>query len=735
MKKIFKPRARMLLQLGDQLIKTENIALIELVKNSYDAGANNCEVFLKNINNKSIGEIVIEDDGIGMTKKVIEDVWLEPGADFKELILNKQLNLFDYSYTSKRTPIGEKGIGRFGVHKLGNCIEMITKSAESEKEIVIKIDWKKFEESKYLKDVKFDVIERVPTVFIKGKTGTNIRVSDLKAEWDMTKYRNVYRTINSLNSPFKNKGENEFSVKMHLEIEDKEEQIEWEKRMLTVEKIKDLALWKLECVISGDRISKFRYEFMPYTQMDKLEGYTITEKSKEFEPYSMLKEDKKGNVLNLSKHKIGEIRLEMYVFYLGSKILRYGVSDVRQLDKFLAENGGMRVYRDNMRVYSYGEKEDDWLGLDQQRITNLGGRIGNKLILGAVSLDRESSVDLEEKTNREGFLENDAYIDFRKSILHALGVFNNFRNIDKYKIREYYEGAVKSEPVLFNIGELKNLTKGKIEELSEDLSIEKKEEANRMQIDILRHLDIIEKQYVETHDILIKSAGAGLNLSVVIHEIEKRVRELEKVIESLEGYEGDIENLQKTKGLVESISQLIVNYGELISNKQKKSVSLTRIVEDAIFNTLFRFEAHNTRIVKAYEKRKDVKIVCAANVIVGSLLNIFDNSLYWLNSYGVKDKKIYIDFIDYGKEVGLLIADNGKGFTIAPEDAVRPYISMKLPHGSGTGLGLHIVDQTMKLHKGRLLIQSVKNKRVPKEFSHGAIVELIFKKENESRKI
>ncbi|MCK5026843.1 MAG: sensor histidine kinase [Candidatus Pacebacteria bacterium] len=733
MKKIFKPRARMLLQLGDQLIKTENIAVVELVKNSYDAGADNCEVFLKDIDNKNNGEIIIKDNGIGMTSKVIEEVWLEPGADFKKLILNEQLNLFDYSYTSKRIPIGEKGIGRFGVHKLGNYIEMVTKSAESKKEIVVKIDWEKFEDNKYLEDAKFDVVERNPEVFTNGKTGTYISVKKLKAEWDITKYKNLYRTINSLNSPFKNKGRDEFSVKLHLEIEDKEKQQKWTEKMLTIDEIKDSALWKLECTVSGNKIIKFRYKFMPYTQMDKLEGHTITEKDKIFESYSVLKRGKKGDILDLSKHKIGEFKLEMYVFYLGSKVLRFGVSDTTQLDKFLAENGGVRVYRDNMRIYSYGEREDDWLGLDQQRITNLGGRIGNKLILGAISLERELSVDLEEKTNREGFLENEAYADFKESILYTIGIFNNFRNLDKAKIKEFYEGVVKSEPVLHSIDELRTFTKEKIEGLSEDLSSGKKEEVGKIQIDIISHLDVIEKQYIETHDILIKSAGAGLNLSVVIHEIEKRIRELEKVVKTLGENELNIENLTKTKGLVESISKLIGNYASLVSNKQKKSTSLARVVEDAIFNTSFRFDAHKTEIIKKFKERKDIKIVCAANVIVGALLNIFDNSLYWLNSYGVDKKRIYVDFVDYENEIGILIADNGKGFTIAPEDAIRPFISMKTPPGSGTGLGLHIVDQTMRIHKGKFLIRDFKEINIPKEFSKGAIIELIFKKKNESK--
>lgn len=110
----FRPRAELLLQLGEQLIKNESIALIELIKNSYDADANLVEVEMKDINSPILGEIRIKDDGFGMTKDTIENIWLEPGNTHKKDMVNQGKR------TPKgRLPIGEKGIGRFGVYKKG----------------------------------------------------------------------------------------------------------------------------------------------------------------------------------------------------------------------------------------------------------------------------------------------------------------------------------------------------------------------------------------------------------------------------------------------------------------------------------------------------------------------------------------------------------------------------------------------------------------------------------------
>ena len=72
----FKPKARLLLQLGDQLIRSESIALLELIKNSYDAHASTVRVSMENIDQPAKGKIVIEDDGSGMNVDIIKNVWM-----------------------------------------------------------------------------------------------------------------------------------------------------------------------------------------------------------------------------------------------------------------------------------------------------------------------------------------------------------------------------------------------------------------------------------------------------------------------------------------------------------------------------------------------------------------------------------------------------------------------------------------------------------------------------------
>ena len=98
----FKARARLLPQLGDMLIKSEDVAFLELIKNSYDADADNVTVLMENLTNPDKGIIIIEDDGVGMNMDTILNVWLELASNYKtEKVLNSELT------PKGRLPIGE----------------------------------------------------------------------------------------------------------------------------------------------------------------------------------------------------------------------------------------------------------------------------------------------------------------------------------------------------------------------------------------------------------------------------------------------------------------------------------------------------------------------------------------------------------------------------------------------------------------------------------------------------
>ena len=696
--KIFKVTSHIFELLGEQLVKNENVALLELVKNAYDADASEVDVIMKEADNPTKGQIIIEDNGCGMDIDIIKNVWLEAGTDFKSTINETPIY--------HRHPLGEKGIGRFAVHKLGNKIELVSKQ-QNKKEIYFSINWDEIKKYKYIDEIPINLSEREPEIFKGNNTGTRIFITSLKNKWERGNIRDLYRSVIAFNNPFSTSSN--FRVNFNID------NAEWIQDLLTPDKVKDYALYYVEAEIEGDKIKKFRYGFRPYNTMEKLQKRVVDETDEQIKKVlEMVDRDNKS--INLNNHKIGRVNFSAYIFDRETKILRLGLSDIKGLKEYLNLNGGIRIYRDGIRVYDYGEPENDWLELDIRRVNVPAKRISNNLILGAIELNREQSKDLIEKTNREGFIENEAYLTFKSAILYLLNVIENQRNIDKEKIRLFYGTKEKSQPVIASINELKSVVEEKI-----------KDDVTRNEI--IWYLNRIEKEYEDINEILLKSAGAGLNLSVVIHEMEKILDELKRIIA--------VEKERLNKRVVVLINHLIDlgdGYAALIRSSGRKRGKITNIIDQAIFNLEFRLNYHHIKLYKQYKSYKgndDVQFV--KNLLLASLMNIIDNSIWWLD-YTKKDKneekKLFINLVDKPEGyLSIVIADNGCGFALPSEEIIKPFVSAK---PDGMGLGLHIVSEVMKAHNGLLLFpddSEIDDYNIPAEYKSGAITVLSLKRD------
>lgn len=703
----FKPRARLLLQLGDQLIKNESIALVELVKNSYDADAKIVDIYMEKVDDLQSGVIIIEDDGFGMDAKTVEDVWMEPGSDFKtEKFRNREL-----SPKYKRLPIGEKGIGRFGVHKLGNQIEMTTKKV-NEKEVYVKIDWTLFNNYRYLEQVPISITVREnPKLFTKGKTGTSITISNLRKEWSRGVARNVKRTITALVSPFKS----DDSFRAVFDVADKPG---WFEDILEWEDIREYALFNFKVVIKGDSIKELTYSFTPWATMPKLTPRKVhykqnkiitknltTSEDKLIKLFSELS-DNDGNKVTLSHHDIGEVVFEGYIFDRDAFVMKLGVSDKLGFRGYLDGNSGIRVFRDGLRVYDYGEPENDWLGLDYRRFLNPTKCVSNNLILGAIYLKREDSESLIEKTNREGFVENPAYDSFKNSILHSLNIIETLRFSDKQKLREIYGPTPKSEPVLHLLGD----AKAYVDKNVKDLVVKK---------EITKYLIKIEDDYKRINENLLKAAGAGLSMSVVIHEVEKIILELVKALK--------VENASlKLMNLVKHLSNLIDGYSEIIRKSNQTNEDLKEVIDQALTNIELRLASHKIEVIREFKKYKaKTKIKISRSLLIGSLMNIFDNSIYWLDKSGTRRKKIHVSLSEEDNYINIIISDNGTGFLLPTEEITEPFVSAK---PGGIGLGLHIASEIMLAQKGKLFFPDWGEFEIPNDFKNGATIVFAFKK-------
>ena len=226
-------------------------------------------------------------------------------------------------------------------------------------------------------------------------------------------------------------------------------------------------------------------------------------------------------------------------------------------------------------------------------------------------MNGEKSIELIEKANREGFLDNDAYKCFRDACKFAIKRIEFFRNQDKEKIRGMYFSEKKNEiPVQDAVIEIKEIINKNIKILQSE-----KDELNEK-------LTNISNDFSRITDNLLKSAGAGLNLTSVIHQIEKIVNNM---ISFTKYNEVDSE----LRDMIYTLSDLIKGYTSLIRISETKIQSLEKIVTKTISSFSFRFKYHKIEIINNI-KDEIINAFCSEHLFVNCLINIFDNSIWWL---------------------------------------------------------------------------------------------------------
>jgi signal transduction histidine kinase len=693
-KVFFKPRARLLLLLGDQLIRDPGVAVFELVKNAFDADSPSATVTMSRVDDPARGQIIVEDRGMGMTGDTVSSVWLEPGTDYRI----KQKEKGNPTPKYGRIPIGEKGVGRFAAHKLGNKARLLTRSAESQ-EVVVEIDWESdFKHKRYLDEVEIKVLERTPEHFTGRKTGTRLEITQLRDTWSRGMIRDLARAINAISSPFSGVV-GDFKTKLVLEGHE-----EWLAGLLDVRDVLKFSLYQAKCVLKGAKLT-YEYKFTPFPGMDRVDARKVVHSV----PLQSL--DKAKRLINLDDHNIGPVEMRLYVFDQDARVLKLGqVNDKKGLKEFLNESGGVRVYRGGIRVYDYGERGNDWLGLGGRRVNVPTKRLSNNLLVGAVSLDIKKSVDLNlnrgliEKTNREGFVENGDYEAFRDAVVYAIQSIEVERNMDKRRIRNAYTDSKLREPVLEDITELREI-------------VEKK----KLTGEIGPYLDRIETDFRAIRDRLLTSATAGLSLSVVIHEVEKGVAELVLAVE------GDKAN-HRIRALAKHLAELIEGFSALVRRSGVGTERASSLISNALFNLELRLQVHKIDLIRS-PKGKDFEVKCSRRLVISTIMNLIDNSIWWLdNKWGDRagKKKIFIGALnDLDGHRAIVVADNGPGFIDPPEFLVEPFLSRK---PDGMGLGLHVASEVMKAQGGELVFPDSRDFELPKEFD-GAVVALSFREQ------
>jgi C4-dicarboxylate-specific signal transduction histidine kinase len=205
----------------------------------------------------------------------------------------------------------------------------------------------------------------------------------------------------------------------------------------------------------------------------------------------------------------------------------------------------------------------------------------------------------------------------------------------------------------------------------------------------------------------------------VIHQAEKVLKELVHAVDT----NGDP---KKVRQLVKQLSKMMEGLTFLVRKSGLATEKASTLISQALFNNELRFRAHRIQTTNGLELGDpDFSVKCVRRLVIATLVNLVDNSIYWLESTGQKDRQIYIgSTFELDDKPSLVVADNGPGFRDDPDSLVQPFFSRR---PDGMGLGLYTANEVANQHKGRLLFPQHGDVKLPHQF-HGAIVALQFPK-------
>lgn len=573
----FTVSARTARLIGQENFANADGAIIELVKNGYDADARNCIIIFDNTyKNSQKHSIYIIDNGIGMTDEIITKHWMMIGTSNKES---------SYLTANGRVKTGAKGIGRFALDRLGKTSGIATIAEENEESCLWTVNWDDFQKpeisisgvkanlkklsskpdfasclKRRYSDIK-PLVELIDSIDLSH--GTIIKISSLKDNWDEVDIRKLFDNLEALIPPkeqpdfqihlFSRASPDEFGQVDNAYYDDFDYRVsadymDDENQTVRIKiRRNELNLEKMEAeykeVFQHPLMQKFPYDFETFKQQEFSFDITLKELVKGFSAI-----DRQGLL-----EKIGQFSFTFYYIKNSisddkgeSDIKKYPYKNINSANRraWLKKFGGVKIFRDDFRVRPYGENGEDWLKLGERQARSPQGagqrlgayRIRPYQISGTINISRITNVNFQDKSGREGIQENDTFDLFKVIIIEIIALFEKDRNTvmftlselskkrdndaeEKRKAQEAAEAILKEEEAKSKENQQKEDSGNYQEEKTEGKD---KSSPSETEILLAKHTKIQEEEIEEKESelrLLRSLASTGLIVASFAHEL------------------------------------------------------------------------------------------------------------------------------------------------------------------------------------------------------------------------
>lgn len=647
-----RPRARLISLIGEELISDEPVALVELVKNAFDADASRVEVRFGGADVATPTSILVEDDGIGMTLGTVLNAWLEPGT-----ILKKRVD----RSPGGRPYQGAKGIGRFASARLGSTLLMETKAVDQDRQVSVLLEWGRFDDDSYLEDIKveYEVVAKP-----ERSRGTSLQIEGLKpGAWDSTGYQRLHARLSRLISPFDDV--DDFDIQLEIPAAPE----------LSGRVQPPQVVLKPRYLLRGALDSNGTFA-----------GTIVVDGAETPVTRDLARGDRPG---------CGPFEVEVRAWDrdregLDPIAVRENMT-VAQIRQTLNLYSGVSIYRDGFRVHPYGESGNDWLSLDLRSRQNPVRNLANNQLIAAIRISRDLNPELQDRSTREGMIRNPAHAELEEWFKRVLVLLEEQR----YRARPRRDEP-KSQDQLFETFDLQSSVAEVVKQLGANHPV------TRIVQDAARKVDEGVERVQDVLSRLLMSAGLGHMIDIVIHEIGAPVgkisRELtitEKILEKKNGtffrdWVG--ENFDAMRTWLDQIQALRQRLDPQSGSRRQRATKFNVVAE--VRSTVGLHDAILAKHGISVEFQlpdEPLQVRMPQAVLSQVVANLVDNATYWTAANGGDGKDagriiVHVEPIPDGFVVR--VSDNGKGVSEADRELIfEPYFSQKT---NGIGLGLYI---------------------------------------------
>ena len=691
----FSVDAGIISRLGEELVGKRDTAVSELIKNAYDADATEVDVLFQSAWIAG-GTLIIDDNGLGMTREQLIDGFMRLSSADK--IHNPESPVF------KRTRAGRKGIGRFAAQRLGTSLTITTQTKASDTAIQVEIRWDAFESDKDL-----NVIEsKIKEVSKQKDQGTTLVIDGLREGWSDGYVKKIYRNISTLlqpyplSKPFRSDEDPGFKTFFFRDVKDSAHKI--------VDEVSEITQFALAVIDTN-------------VDKDGQAHWVLSSKQLDYYKESLIGKD--PDVETSKMEYVRGVRARIYYFiYEASLLSGQKRNDIKAIAE---EQGGVRLYRKGFRVLPYGEKGDDWLGLDESaRRRSIVAPHQNISFFGLVEIDNEGAEIFEETSSREGLIQNDAYaelVDYLyRVITSAVLKIADLRGRKGSAGQKDWKKKNSSIRVDDAIEELRNIVE-KSGENRDDDNKESSEFYNQASelIETIVNARTEEKEekqkLIDENNMLRVLAGTGLVIGEFIHEIKRfepsfsadisilrnRLSGNTSVLDKVDEMETKLRAFNSyTSYFDRTISRNVIRELEPINIKEQVNAFYKNIQNDIVRSHIFMAEP-------LYENKGLTTVPMHPSEWMSILFNLYTNAKKAMKDKD--DKRILIRSWKMEGYIYLQFSDTGKGIPEEDrENIFNAFFTTSSPVGrgdnnyTGTGLGLTIIKDIITSYSGEILV-------------------------------